>query len=205
MKQKIMTVLMVTLCCALAVSLYFNFKNPYLPNQKTEHLGGLTYILPEDYNWRYCDFDENNNGTFALEGETRKVISKGYIEMEEFCVASVEYPVSKNEGEYLMVDMDKKETAVKDGKNTITVWSGDYGEIPECVKRLRISTDGYTDEHEMNCGGTYWKALFEVNGVDYAIEVRNGVLLGGDVRYIGESMIVSVGYDKTLKDEFEKE
>ena len=58
-------VIIVTLSCALAFSIYFNFKSPYLPENKEDHLGKITYNLPADCKWIYGDFDSHKMNSFS--------------------------------------------------------------------------------------------------------------------------------------------
>lgn len=188
---KLLTGIIIALCCALAVSLYFNFKSPYLPDNKAEHLGQLTYTLPIDCKWVYGDFEGSTtnpfpgkDGTYAVEGKTGKVLEKGYVDMDTLAELSVGYNV-----------LDQK----VDSKDEVS-WSGEHGDIPDCVKDLTIGTD--ETEEAM---GTYWRATFNVDGVAYVVNVYGSAIKSGDWVYIGEELVQSIGVDPSLKDEYSDE
>ena len=125
-------VIIVTLSCALAFSIYFNFKSPYLPENKEDHLGKITYNLPADCKWIYGDFDSHKmnsfsgkNGGYLFEPETNKVFAKAYVDMNTLSELTIGY----NNAEQKLLEKDLVE------------WSGNHGNVPDCIENLIIASN----------------------------------------------------------------
>ena len=84
-------------------------------------------------------------------------------------------------------------------KGDIIEYSGEHGELPPLVQNLIIATDAEgTDDDDEHSTGTYYTALFTVKGKSYRLDVENN----DDCKGAGEFVLTTIGYDKTLKDEY---
>lgn len=189
-KDRLYKIIIAVLCVILAVSLYFNFKSPYISPTKEEHLGSMTYHLPEECHWVYADFGEGtyktfpgDDGIYAVDGETGRVLVKGYIDMDTLAIATVGYNVlpEYNEEEY------------------VVEWSNEHGEKPVGAEGLQIGTDATEDDM-----GSFWRATFTLDGKLYIVEVYSGTGIHGDLSYIGESIVSSIDLNSKLSDEYVK-
>ena len=167
--------IIIVLCVALSVSLYYNFRNPYVPDNKRENLGKLTYKLPEDTEWTKIDGD----AVVALEGETDKVLGKGYVG-ENRITLTVYYDYGED---IPRVDFGE--------------WNNEYGSVPKAVRDVKV----FTDEND-EMAGTYWEAHFTADETEYIVRVSQADLVNEELCAIGQSLIQSVEIDKSLKDEF---
>ena len=189
LKKYYQWVIIAILLVALIFSLYNNFKSPYLKEGKVEHLGKLTYQLPDSH-WVYGDFVKGDkirfpgkDGTYNVEYKDGRVFIKNYVDMETLYSLKVAY----NRGIWF-----------EPGTHEIK-WSGKNGKVPKVVKNLRIQTNATKDSV-----GTYWGATFDVGSDHYVVYLNGHSDSYLDLSITGEEVIASLGYDDTLKDEYKK-
>lgn len=199
-KSKVLYVMIGLLCIALCASLFFALRSPYIKSGSVEHLGRLTYTLPVDTQyaskseWVYSDFVcdtegiefPGKNGSVGVDGNSGKILMKGYVDMSTLTEVNVEYDMG-------LVELDKSKTVS---------WDKAYGEVPKCVERVTIETDEGPLDGNAWSSGTYWRAFVTAKGMKYIVNVRS--LHDSDLSYIGESIISSMSIDDSLNDEYDK-
>lgn len=197
--DKTLKIIIALLCCALCVSLFFNFKSPYINENKVHHLGKLTYQLPVDNEftekseWVYGDFAcdtcdieyPGKNGTSGVDGKDGRVLSKTYVDMSTLTEVEIEYNMLGKKA-----NMDETRS-----------WSGENGDKPKIIQRMAIESDeGPTDSNGWNAG-SYWRAYLTIDDANYIVTVRS--LHDSNLTTIGEGVISSMDINKELKDEYE--
>ena len=152
-----------------------------------EHLGTLTYSMPDSGYYH----GDNDIGITPEKGSKERISAKGYNHYEDMSQITVWEEDS----------FSKKDIAEfkAEHKGDIIEYSGEHGELPPLVQNLIIATDAEgTDDDDEHSTGTYYTALFTVKGKSYRLDVEND----DDCKGAGELVLTTIGYDKTLKDEY---
>ena len=174
--------LVVGLCILLVVSICFNFGNSASNIIKSEHLGAMTYSLPEDGEWFAANLS-NNDATYGIDGETGRVLRKSYIDASTLSQVVVGYNV-------LAISLDDK---------NIVSWDDQYGQMPVGLEGFQMAVNEIADDFDMYA---HWCATFTLDGKLYVIDIYGNHINSDEALAMGESLVASIDLNNQLTDEY---
>ena len=123
-KDRNLEYLVVGLCILLVVSICFNFGNSASNITKSEHLGAMTYSLPEGGEWFAANLS-NNDASYGIGGKTGRVLRKSYIDASTLSQVVVGYNV-------FAISLDDK---------NIVSWDDQYGQMPVGLEGFQMAVN----------------------------------------------------------------
>ena len=147
----------------------------------TDHLGKLTYVLPDP---EFEHEDDDVGVTFEEDGRERisAKIYKNHSDMTEIGV-----------WDYGAYDSELIDEFKEENKDELVEFSGDHGELPAFIDEIIAASD--ETEHYV---GRYYEAYILAGGKMYCVSVENG----DDPMGNGELLIATMKLDENQKDEY---